>query len=316
MDVTLASEVLISAPVLAFILGAIAVAIRSDLRLPDQLMTSLSMYLLLAIGLEGGVALRQGDPADMVVPLTAGLALGVLIPLCVFAILRFLTPYEVIDRAAIAAHYGSTSLVTFTAAITVLASIEVVVPPYAYALLTALEIPGIVVGLMLARSRSRTWGATARELVSGTSIVLLVGGLALGLTVGPDGYASISPVFSDAFSGLLVIFLLGLGIKAAQGARDLRHGGLGLVSFAALFPVLVMASVTTLGTALGLGVGGAVILAVVSASASYIAAPAAVRVALPEANLALPLTASLTVTFPVNLVVGIPLAIGIASALA
>lgn len=318
MDFSLAASTLLSAPVLAFLLGALAVAVRSDLKIPEPLTAGLSLYLLLAIGLKGGVALRSTDPAELVLPLLLGLALGVLIPVAAFALLRVLTPYGPLDRGAIAAHYGSTSLVTFTAAVVALGSLGIAVPGYAATLLTALEIPGIIVGLMLARrgaGGSSSWRSTAHELITGSSIVLLVGGLAIGAVIGADGFEPIAPLFTDAFRGVLVLFLLALGIQAAQRLGALRHGGAGLVGFAIVFPLVIVSAVTALGALVGLGVGGAVVLGILCASASYIAAPAAVRLALPEANLALPLTASLSVTFPVNLLVGIPLSVAVATAL-
>jgi hypothetical protein len=319
MDLSLATTTLLRAPVLAFLLGALAVAIRSDLAMPEPVMTVLSYYLLLGIGIKGGVALRASDPAELLLPLALGLALGALIPVAAFWLLRLITPYDPIDRGAMAAHYGSTSLVTFTATIVALEALAIAVPGYAATLLTALEIPGIIVGLLLARSGARGlsgWGTTLRELLTGSSIVLLAGGLGIGAVLGGDGYAPIAPLFTDGFRGVLVLFLIGLGVQAARRVGALRTGGAGLLGFAALFPLAVVSGVTALGALVGLGIGGAVVLGVLCASASYIAAPAAVRVALPEANLALPLTASLSVTFPINLFAGIPLSIVIATALA
>lgn len=318
MDVTTALSNLLSAPVLAFALGAIAVLIRSDLRVPDALTQGLSIYLLLAIGLKGGIALRSTDAASLVIPLGLAVALGVVIPVIAFAALKVLTPFDAVNRGAIAAHYGSTSLVTFTAAIVAFEAAEIAVPGYAPTMLTVLEIPGILVGLILARRHavvSGGWGATIHEIVTGKSILLLVGGLAIGAAIGEGGYASVEPVFGELFRGALVLFLLALGIEAAQRFGALRHGAVGLIAFAVVFPLTVGSLTVLLGTAAGLGVGGSAILGVLCASASYIAAPAAVRMALPEATLAYPLTASLAVTFPVNLVVGIPLFATIATAL-
>jgi hypothetical protein len=317
MDVSAALTSLLSAPVLAFALGLLAVAVRSDLRLPDALTQGLSIYLLLAIGLKGGVALRSTDARDLVVPLVLAVAIGLVTPLIVYAVLRVLTPLGGVDRGAVAAHYGSTSLVTFTAAIVALETAAIAVPGYAATVLTVMEIPGILVGLLLGRRHASVrggWGATVHEIVTGKSILLLVGGLGIGAVIGETGYASVEPVFGDLFRGALVLFLLALGIEAAQRFGALRHGALGLIVFAVVFPLTVGSATVLLGTAAGLGVGGATILGALSASASYIAAPAAVRMALPEAILAYPLTASLGVTFPVNLSVGIPLFIWIATA--
>ncbi len=317
MDLTTALSSLLSAPVLAFALGLLAVAVRSDLRIAEGATQLLSVYLLLAIGLKGGVALRDADAGELVLPLTLSLALGIVIPVVAYAALRVLTPFGQVDRGAIAAHYGSTSLVTFSAALVALEAAAVAVPAYAATMLTVLEIPGILVGLLLARRASTTgagWAATVREIVAGKSILLLLGGLAIGAIIGHPGYESVEPVFGDLFRGALVLFLLALGMEAARSAGALRHGAVGLIGFAIAFPLVIGSLTVLLGSALGLSAGGAAILGVLCASASYIAAPAAVRMALPEASLARPLAASLGVTFPVNLVVGIPLFIAIASA--
>jgi uncharacterized protein len=160
------------------------------------------------------------------------------------------------------------------------------------------------------------WWPTVHEILAGKSILLLVGGLAIGALIGQSGYVSIEPVFGAPFRGVLVLFLLALGVEAARRFGALRHGAVGLVAFAIVFPLVVGVLTVMLGAAAGLGVGGSMILGVLCASASYIAAPAAVRLALPEATLVYPITASLGVTFPVNLVIGIPLYAWLAGALA
>jgi hypothetical protein len=286
---------------------------------PEAVSQGLSIYLLLAIGLKGGVAIRTTDASALVVPLALAIGLGIAIPIAAFFVLRLLTPFGPVDRGSIAAHYGSTSLVTFTAALVALETAAISVPAYAATMLTIMEIPGIVVGLLLARRHAVThtpWAHTIHEIVTGKSIFLLVGGLAMGALIGDTGYASISPLFTDLFRGALVLFLLGLGIEAGTRLPALKRGAGGLVLFALIFPPAVGALAVTVGSFAGLDLGGAAILGVLCGSASYIAAPAAIRMSLPEANIAYPLTASLAVTFPFNLVIGIPLLIGLATALA
>lgn len=319
MDLTSALTNLLSAPVLAFVLGIIAVTVRSDLRVPEAMTQGLSIYLLIAIGLKGGVALRSTDTATLVTPLALAVGLGIAIPIAAFFLLRILTPLGPIDRGAIAAHYGSTSLVTFTAAIVALESASIAVPGYAAAVLTVLEVPGIIVGLLLARRHAATrgsWSATVHEIITGKSILLLVGGLAIGAAIGEPGYAPVAPLFSDLFRGALVLFLLALGIEAASRFGTLRRGAFGLIVFSIVFPALVGSLTVLAASAAGLGLAGSAILGVLCASASYIAAPAAVRMSLPEANLAYPLTASMAITFLFNLIVGIPALTWLAGALA
>ena len=301
---------LTSPPVLAFVLGIVAVALGTDLRLPDPVYQALSIYLLLAIGLKGGVALRRSDITDALGPLSVTVLLGVVTPVLAFLILRLLTPLGAIDRGAMAAHYGSTSLVTFTSAIVFLEAAKVSYEGYVTTLLTVLEIPGIIVGLLLAargmspRPALRT---SMREVLTGKSILLLVGGLVIGWATGPTGYARVDPFFGALFTGVLTLFLLELGILTGRRLGAARNAGLGLVVFAVGFPVVAGAMGVAGGTAVGMSLGGATLLGVLVASASYIAAPAAVRLALPEANPGITLTASLGMTFPFNLVVGIPL---------
>lgn len=309
---------LLSAPVLAFVLGVVAVAVRSDLKVPDAITQVLSIYLLLAIGLKGGVALADTDPASLAVPLALAIAFGLITPVLAYLALRVLTPLGPVDRGSVAAHYGSTSLVTFTAALVALESARIAVPGYAATMLTVLEVPGILIGLLLARrhtARHAGWGTTVHEILTGKSILLLVGGLTIGAIIGETGYASVEPFFGDPFRGILVLFLLALGIDAAQKFGALRTGAVGLIAFAILFPLIVGSAAVLVGTLAGLDTGGAAILGVLCASASYIAAPAAVRMSLPDANLAYPLAASLGVTFPVNLTLGIPLFTWLALAL-
>jgi hypothetical protein len=305
---------LLSPIVLAFALGALATLLRSDLRIPDALYESLSIYLLLAIGLKGGIALSEADPAQLIGPAIVTLLLGASIPVWCVLILTRLGKFTRVDSAAIAAHYGSVSAVTFVACLTFLEATGVPVEGFVTALVALMEVPGIVVALLLARSgHGVAWSETIRELLTSKSILLLVGGLAIGAISGPARFASVEPLFVGLFSGALVLFLLELGLVAARRFRDIGRAGAFLVAFAIVMPILHATAGATLGSLVGLSLGGATVLGVLAASASYIAAPAAVRIALPEANPGLYLTAVLAVTFPFNLAIGIPLTFAIAS---
>lgn len=308
--VELAIANLLSPPVLAFALGLLAVAIKSDLRLPEPVYQAISIYLLLGIGIKGGVALRDSSLQEIWLPILVTLILGVLIPLGAYIVSSWLTRLNSINRGALAAHYGSTSLVTFTAALVFIESSGQFAEGYLVTLLAILEVPGIIVGLLLA-SRARkggiAWGESLQEVLSGKSIVLLVGGLAIGAAAGSVGFSTIEPFFGGLFTGVLTLFLLELGIVAGRRLPDVKKTGWGLVAFGTLFPLLAGLAGVAGGLAAGLSVGGAALLGVLSASSSYIAAPTAVRLALPEASPGIYLTASLGITFPFNLIAGIPL---------
>jgi hypothetical protein len=299
-----------SIPVLAFVLGLLAVAIKSDLRLPEPLYQGLSIYLLLGIGIKGGVALSEANANEVALPILGTLLLGVTIPVLAFWVVGRLTKLDAINRGALAAHYGSTSLVTFSAALIFLDSQAVQYEGFVTTLLAILEIPGIVVGLMLASrglGRGLNWGESLREILTSKSIVLLAGGLFLGLITGASGYQKVEPFFGGLFTGVLALFLLEMGIVAGRRLPDVKKAGAGLVVFSLGFPLLAGTLGVFVGEITGLSLGGSVVLGVLTASASYIAAPAAVRLALPEASPGVYLTAALGITFPFNLIFGIPI---------
>ncbi len=298
---------LLSVPVLAFALGLFAASLRADLRLPDAVYQATSMYLLLAIGLKGGVALRESPISEVGIPLLFALFIGILIPILAFMILRVVTRLDRIDRGAMAAHYGSTSLVTFTAAIVFLEQSNIPFEGFVVTLLVLLEIPGILVGLYLARNLDVRWSHSLREVLTSRSIVLLAGGVVIGALTGPAGYAGVEPFFGALFTGVLALFLLEMGVLTGRRMGAMRSAGIGVIFFAIGFPLLAGGIGVLAGAAAGLSAGGSMVLGVLSASASYIAAPAAVRLALPEANPGITLTSSLGITFPFNLIIGIPI---------
>lgn len=309
---------LTSPPVLAFALGVLATSLKSDLRLPDAVYQALSIYLLLGIGIKGGVALSESTLSDVALPLAGTLALGLVIPVAAFYLLGLFTRLDQVNRGALAAHYGSTSLVTFTAGLVFLESLRIQVEGFVNTLLAVLEIPGIIVGLALAvrgQRRDLSWRESLREILTGKSILLLAGGLGLGFLTGSTGYERIEPFFGSIFTGVLTLFLLELGIVAGRRIRDLKSAGVGLFAFGVLFPIIAGSLGVLVGHLTGLGVGGATALGILAASASYIAAPAAVRLALPEASPGVYLSASLGITFPFNLTVGIPAMLAISQLL-
>lgn len=294
--------------VLFFLLGLIARIAKSDLRLPESLYDALAIYLLLAIGLKGGVQLAQQPLATVLPQALAAIALGACIPLLAFPILRLKLARA--DAASIAAHYGSVSVVTFAVATSFLAAQSVATESYMPLIVALMEAPGIVVGIVLARTGSTqriAWGALAHEVLFGKSVLLLLGGLAIGALIGPEGMEPIAPLFTDLFKGVLALFLLEMGLVAGGQIGDLKRAGPFLTAFGVGAPLAFGLLGALVGHLLGLSVGGAAVLAALAASASYIAAPTAMRIAVPEANPALSIGVALGVTFPFNLFVGIPI---------
>ncbi|CAN2158776.1 Na+-dependent bicarbonate transporter superfamily [Candidatus Nanopelagicaceae bacterium] len=305
----LALSNLVSVGVLAFAFGFIAARIRSDVRVPEQIYQFLSIYLLFGIGLKGGHSLKSVSFEEILTPAVTTIIAGALIPVLAYLSLRFVRALSVMDRGAIAAHYGSTSLVTFSAALLFLESNSIFVEGFAPALLTLMEIPGLIVGIYLGSRTPGTtvkWSETLKEVLLGKTVLLLFGGLFIGAVSTNEGYEKVSPFFVGLLSGLLVLFLLHLGYLAGFNFSEVRKVGKPLIVFALFFPLIIGVAGVALGGAIGLSVGGSTILGVLCASASYIAAPAAVTVALPKANATVALMSSIGVTFPFNLIIGIP----------
>ena len=307
---SIAQANLTSVGVLTFIFGFLAARIKSDVRVPDAIYAFLSIYLLFGIGLKGGHSLKTSSVSELATPALTTIACGILIPLLAFLTLKLIKVLNDVDRGSIAAHYGSTSLVTFSAGLLFLESNNVFVEGYAPALLTLLEIPGLIVGIFLA-SRSLTtkvrWSSTLKEALLGKTVLLLAGGLAIGLITSNEGYMKVSPFFVDLLNGLLVLFLLHLGYLAGSNFSEIRKVGAPLAAFGIFFPLLSGLIGVTAGSLIGMSVGGATMLGILAASASYIAAPAAVSVALPTASPTLALMSSIGITFPFNLILGIPI---------
>jgi uncharacterized protein len=318
---TLAGDNLISPIILSFVLGLIAAFARSDLSIPEAVAKGLSIYLLFAIGFKGGAGVAaHGVDATLVGALVAGLVLSFALPFVAFGYLRVLTRLPLVDAAAVAAHYGSISIVTFVAATSVLQGSGVAFEGYMVAVAAVMEAPAILSALWLVmRSGSSTDldGGLWREILLNGSIVLLIGAFLIGWMTGEEGLAEIEAFIVSPFKGVLCLFLLDMGLVAGRGLRESRGIlGPGAIAFGVVMPVT--GSLFGLGAAilLGLSMGGTALMMVLSASASYIAVPAAMRVALPEANPSIYLTLSLGVTFPFNLTLGIPLYIALAGAIA
>ncbi|EMY59725.1 sodium-dependent bicarbonate transport family permease [Leptospira terpstrae] len=298
---------------LAFLLGIFATLIKSDLKFPDGMYTGLTIYLLFAIGLKGGVKLNSTSIEEFYKPAIVALILCISIPIIAYFLLTKIGKYDKANSAALAAHYGSVSAVTFSEALAFLESLHIPYEGYMPSMLAIMEIPAIIVALFLLKTNSSqekenlSWKKVTHELFTGKGTLLLIGGLIIGILSGKKGHEQFAPLFEVPFRGMLILFLLEVGIVTGRRLSDLKQAGVFLIGFGILFPICNAMFGLILGKYAGLSMGGATILATLSASASYIAAPAAIRIAIPEASPALYLTSSLAITFPFNLSIGLPL---------
>jgi uncharacterized protein len=323
---------LLSPMVLFFALGLMAALARSDLTVPDAIAKFLALYLMMAIGFKGGVAVaKSGIDQRLLAVMLAGIVLSALIPLIGFTLLRLSTRLSVVDAAAVAAHYGSISIVTFVAATQALDSLGIAFEGYLVAVAAVMETPAILTALFLARKAqesasdsageahgagAQSMGALLREIGLNGSVVMLIGSFIIGWITGERGMKAVEPFVGQLFFGMICLFLLDMGLIAGRGMREgLKALSWSAIGFGLYMPLLSAGLACLACLALGLSVGGTALMITLAASASYIAVPAAMRLALPEAKPSIYLTLSLGVTFPFNLALGIPFYVWLATLL-
>ncbi|APE29608.1 sodium-dependent bicarbonate transport family permease [Halomonas aestuarii] len=306
--------------VMFFLLGVLAGVVKSDLTIPKAAYDTLSLLLMLTIGIKGGMALYGNLHWSLLPELGAVAALGALIPLALMPILRRLVRLSAADSASIAAHYGSVSAGTFAVALAFAEGRGLPTGAEVTLYLVMLELPAIMVSIALYR---RYRGAQGGEAISGLwhetltnrGVILLAGGVVIGALYGPQEGANVTDLLTGAFHAVLALFLLEMGLTAAETLRPLPWQHWRLLSFALVTPPLLALSGLLVGLALDLPQGSVLILTTLAASASYIAAPAAMRAAIPQANIGLAMLASLGLTFPLNVIFGIPLYHAVISAI-
>lgn len=307
----LASTNLLSPPVLFFILGFGGAMLGSNLTLPEAVAKTLSIYLMLAIGFKGGAAAAaHGLGADLLLALVGGAILSAFIPVIAYSLLGVMAKLPIADRAAVSAHYGSISIVTFVAATAAMKAVGLEFEGFLVAVAAIMETPAILVALYIF---SRSSGKTTQqkevmsEVFLNSSIVVLTGAFVIGAITGDSGMKDIEGFITVPFKGVLCLFLLDMGAVAGRGVKNGWQGmSAGLIGFALIMPFISAVIAIPFGLLAGLSTGGLAVLMTLAASASYIAVPAAMRLALPEARPSIYLTLSLGVTFPMNLTIGIP----------
>ena len=293
--------------VLFFVLGIMARVVKSDLQLPKVFIDVLSIYLLIAIGLKGGIALSETNLDTFWLPLIGTLFLGIIIPILTFVICRGLK-FDLANAAALGATFGSVSIVTFGIATAYLENLQINFEGFMTALVVVLESPAIILSIFMLRwiesknklnsqinSERKNVSSVERknrheireilrESIFGKSIFLMVGAMLIGGIVGKDGTQNIQLLFKDLYSGVLVLFLLGMGLAAGERLGEIKKHGLKLIGMGVLFPIFFGMLGVGMGFLTGLSYGGTIIMGVLGASASYIAAPAAINQSIPQAN--------------------------------
>lgn len=296
--------------IMFFLLGALAGLAKSDLEVPKAAYDTLSILLMLTLGLKGGLSLHGQVSWQLLPEVMAVLAVGSLIPFVLYPLLRKAVQLSQANAASVAAHYGSASAGTFAVALAFTEALKLPIAPQTTLYLVLLELPAIVAAILLHRKVTGSKGGAGaiwHEALTSRGVLLLVGGVVIGYCYGPEGSSAISPLFLGAFKALLALFLLDMGLCASKHLYPLPVHHWRLMVFALVVPVCLAIVGLLIGLALGLPSGSTLILGCLVASASYIAAPAAIRAAIKDADVGIAIFASLGITFPFNVLFGIPM---------
>ena len=310
MNTSLLFENLTSPALLFFLLGIIAVQLKSDLEIPPSTSKFISLYLLFSIGFKGGQELSHSSYSLTILwSVLFGIALSICIPMYTFFILKRKLSIE--NSGAIAAAYGSVSAVTFVIAVAFLESQKVNFEGHMVAVMAFMEAPAIIVGVILIsmyqKNKSINLSQTIKHSFTNGSVVLILGSLIIGMIANSHQAEGIKPFTTDLFKGFLVIFLLDMGIISGKKLNDFFKNGWFTLLFALLIPLINGCVVAYLSQFVTDVVGNRFVFAVLAASASYIAVPAAIKIAVPNANPGLYLPMALAITFPFNITLGFPI---------
>ena len=315
---------LLSPAILFFVLGITAGFVKSDLEVPESISRYLSIYLMMAIGMKGGVAIANTHEftSQILLAIGAGILISLLTPFLGYGLLRATTKLDRPTAAAVSAHYGSISLVTFAMATAFLKTNSIQYAGYIVAILALMEAPAILSGLFIAhradpqtKSHAQEDKKLTREIFTNGAILLLFGAFIIGCITGQRGMDKVAGFLDTPFQGILCLFLMDMGLLVAKNLQHLKSFTWRLAAFGIYMPLMGATIGLTASYLCGLDVGTGTLFTVLCASASYIAVPAAMRLALPEAKAAIYVPMSLAITFPFNVTLGIPLYFALAGKL-
>jgi hypothetical protein len=311
MDFQILINNLTNPSLLFFILGVLAVKLKSDLEIPPTSAKFIALYLMISIGFKGGQELSHSTfNSGIFWALAFGVLVSASIPIYTFFLLK--RKLGVPNAAAIAAAYGSISAVTFVAAAAFLESQGVSFGGHMVAVMALMEAPAIISGMILLRkyTPSKSEGGLKQTIIhafTNSSVLLILGSLVIGLIADEKQAEGIKPFITDIFKGFLAVFLLDMGITSGRKLKAFFKTGYFSSIFATLIPLVNGLVVAYISQWVSPEAGDRLIFAILAASASYIAVPAAMKLSNPEADEGLYVPMALAVTFPFNLTLGMPI---------
>lgn len=314
----------VQSPTLGFLIGGIVVAaLGSQLAIPDSIYKFISFFLLMKIGLTGGIAIRNSNPSEIFLPAIAAVLIGIVIVFISRYTLGKLPGIKVPDAVATGGLFGAVSGSTLAAVLPQLDAAKVPYEAWTAALYPFMDIPALVTAIVVASVYlSKKTGTTEKveiwpiikESLQSSAVTALLLGVALGILTKPEPvYESF---FNPLFRGFLAVLMIIMGMEAAQRMNELRKVAQWFAIYAFIAPIVHGFIAFGVGLMIhkltGFSIGGAVVLAVIAASSSDISGPPTLRAGIPSANPSAYIGASTAIGTPVAIAICIPLFIGIA----
>lgn len=314
----------VQSPTLGFLIGGIVVAaLGSQLAIPDSIYKFISFFLLMKIGLTGGIAIRNSNPSEIFLPAIAAVLIGIVIVFISRYTLGKLPGIKVPDAVATGGLFGAVSGSTLAAVLPQLDAAKVPYEAWTAALYPFMDIPALVTAIVVASVYlSKKTGTTEKveiwpiikESLQSSAVTALLLGVALGILTKPEPvYESF---FNPLFRGFLAVLMIIMGMEAAQRMNELRKVAQWFAIYAFIAPIVHGFIAFGVGLIIhkltGFSIGGAVVLAVIAASSSDISGPPTLRAGIPSANPSAYIGASTAIGTPVAIAICIPLFIGIA----
>ncbi|KST65467.1 sodium-dependent bicarbonate transport family permease [Mastigocoleus testarum] len=157
----------LQSPTLGFLIGGMVVAaVNSRLQIPDAIYKFIVFMLLIKVGLSGGIAIRNANLAQMLLPAVFAMTVGILIVFIGRYTLAKLPKVKTVDAIATAGLFGAVSGSTLAAALTILETEGIEYEAWAAALYPFMDIPALVTAIVLASIYISKQRDTADEYLS------------------------------------------------------------------------------------------------------------------------------------------------------
>lgn len=311
-------------PTLAFLIGGMLIAaMGSNLKIPNAVYQFIVFFLLMKIGLKGGIEIRQADFNEMFLPALLSMIVGISIVIVGTFVFSLLSSVKREDGIATAGLFGAVSASSLAAAMVLLEEESIQFEAWVPALYPFMDIPALILAIVLAnlhkqrqeggnKTKTKVW-PIVKESLQGSALSALLLGILLGVLAKPESV--LYSFYEPMFRGFLSVLMLVMGMEAYARLAELRLVAHWFAVYAFFAPIVHGLFAFGLGYLahiwVGFSAGGVILFSVIAASNSDISGPPTLRAGIPSANPSSYIGSSTSVGTPVAIVICIPLFIAL-----